>query len=318
MTVLRFFGIGVVGMNRHKCMLPILLVAMVALALGAACDSGSSSRAQAQTEVPLDDAEIITQANDVEEFDEFEVLIEINATDLDAGLQGMLDGDAWKWATVTGPGGQPIFRFQPGGSLAKHGVTETQWESNEPPFEPSEEAEPGYTLDDFLEMFPEGEYTARGLTVENDQLESGTELTHDLPAGPDVISPEEEEKVERGSDLTITWYAVETEFDPEDPQGLGTALLESDIVAYIVVAEYDLVLNPDADDEEEITRVLTIDVAADEAEQFSAVIPADFLPDEPPGENDELEFKIEVGAVEESGNRTFTEIPLELVNPELI
>ena len=36
----------------------------------------------------------------LDEFDEFEVFIEINATDGDAGLQGKLDGDAWKLATV--------------------------------------------------------------------------------------------------------------------------------------------------------------------------------------------------------------------------
>lgn len=242
-----------------------------------------------------------------DEFDEFEVFIEINATDGDAGLQGKLDGDAWKLATVKGPwgpDGRAIFRFNPGGSLQKQGISEIQWESDEPEFGE-------FSLDEFLYRFPAGTYTAWGWTVEGAWLRSVTELTHDLPAGPLVTSPEENGEVQGGVDLVVEWEEVTKQFDPGDPQGSSTDDLESEIVAYIVVAEYDLVLNPDTDDEEEITRVLTIDVARD---VFSAVIPADFLPDDP-GEGNELEFKIEVGAVEESGNRTFWEVPLELVAP---
>jgi hypothetical protein len=283
-------------MKKHMLILSIFLVAVVALILGASAPEGWAQ---------------------CEEFDEFEVFIEINATDLDAGLQGMLDGEAWNQATVRNPNDEPIFSFEPGGTLAEHGVTEIQWESNEPPFKPSKEAEPNYNLDDFLELFEEGVYTASGTPVEGGCLESETELTHDLPAGPHVTSHEEDEEVVRGSDLIVTWDEVTKEFDPKDPQGQkqNASDLDPEIVAYIVVAEYDLLLNAGTEDEEEITRVLTIDVAADvpAVGYFSVVIPADFLPDEPEPGN-ELEFKIEVGAVEESGNRTFTEIPLEFVD----
>ena len=83
-------------------------------------------------------------------------------------------------------------------------------------------------------------------------------------------------------------------------------------MGYIVVAEYDVLANAGTDDEEVvISRALTIDVAPNET---SATIPADFLPDAPAA-GLELEFKIEVGAREESGNTTFTEIPLEVVDP---
>ena len=285
------------GMKRHLRMLPVFLVAVVALILGvSAADSSASGYHHWRPEVS--------------EFDEFEVFIEINATDLDAGLQGKLDGEAWNYANVRGPNGRSIFRLNPKGSLREHGVTEIQWESNEPPFEPSDEAEDGYTLDEFLELFPEGEYKAWGRTVERVWLRNVTELTHDLPAGPNVTSHEEDDEVERGSDLTITWNAVTTEFAPDDPQGAGTDPLGSDIVAYIVVAEYDVLVNPDTEDEEVVTsRAVTIDVAAD---VLMAVIPADFLPADP-GPGFGLDFKIEVGAVEESGNTTFTEIPLEVV-----
>jgi len=269
-------------------LLPVFLVAVVALILGASAPQIWAGGHHWRPEVS--------------QFDEFEVFIEINATDLDAGLQGKLDGDAWNYANVRGPNGRSIFHFWPAGSLREHGVTEIQWESNEPPFEPSEDAEEGYTLDDFLELFPEGTYKAWGRTVEGVYLRNVTELTHDLPAGPNVTL------VEQGSNLTITWDPVTNEFEPEDPQAQDppNTLLGSAIVAYIVVAEYTLTIDPDTDEEEEITRAVTIDVAADET---SADITEDFLPDEPEGD-DELEFKIEVGAQEESGNLTFTEIPI--------
>jgi hypothetical protein len=231
---------------------------------------------------------------EIDEFDEFDVFIEINATDLDAGLQGKLDGDAWQRAWVFGPNRLPIFKFAPRGVLGGHGVTEDQWESNEPPFEPSDEAEPGYTLDAFLETFDEGRYTAWGKTIEGGWLHGVTELTHDLPAGPMINVPEEDEVVNPTEDLVVEWEVVTTEFDPEDPQGELTDPLGSDIEVYIVVCEVD---------EDDIQDVLTMEVAApDGGGILTARIPADFL-------KPDLHYKVEVGAREASGNQTFWEVP---------
>ena len=58
--------VGVIGMTRY--MLPVFLAAVLALTLGAAA------------------------GDDVKEFDEANVFIEINATDGDAGFQGMKRG----------------------------------------------------------------------------------------------------------------------------------------------------------------------------------------------------------------------------------
>ena len=274
-------------MKRHMLLWPVFLVAVVALILGASTP--------------------VSWANGwVEELDEFKIFIEINATDLDAGLQGKLDGEAWNWAVVKGPNRHAIFRLRPTGSLRNQGVTEFAWESAEPPFEPADEAE--YTLEEFLARHQEGRYKAWARTLDRSWLRGVTELTHDLPAGPNVTSHAEGDTVYRGSDITVMWNAVTTEFDPDDPQGAATDPLGSDIVAYIVVAEYDLVLDPGGDDEEEISRKVEIDVAGD---VLMATIPADFLPDDP-GVPHELEFKIEVAAVEDSGNQTFIEIPLDV------
>ena len=69
------------GTKRHMLLLPVFLVAVVALIIGAAApDSSASGYHHWRPEVS--------------QFDEFEVFIEINATDLDAGLQGKLDGEA--------------------------------------------------------------------------------------------------------------------------------------------------------------------------------------------------------------------------------
>ena len=215
-----------------------------------------------------------------EEFEEFEVFIEINATDEDAGLQGLLDGEAWSKAKISGPDGRTVFQLQPSANLKDQGVTEFAWESNEPEFDE-------FSLAQFLARFPAGEYTARGKTVDSDSspafdLESTTELTHDLPAGPEITSPEEEEEiVVTGENLKVSWEEVD-----EDYQG---GPLGSDIVLYQVVCEFE---------DEETLRVFSVDVDPD---VFCAEIPGDFL-------KPDREYKLEVAAREESGNQTTSEI----------
>jgi hypothetical protein len=212
-----------------------------------------------------------------QEFDEFKVFIEINATDGDAGLQGKLDGEAWNQATVTRPDGEVVFELTPQSNLMEHGVTEIQWESNEPPFTE-------FPLADFLTRFPAGEYSASAMTVAGQVLMSTATLTHNLPAGPVITAPAEEEVVVSGTDLTVTWEAVTDDF-----QRPGAGDLASAIVGYVVVVEYE---------GEETTEVLTLDVPAEETQ---AIIPGSFL-------RTGRIYKIEVGAREESGNQTVTEI----------
>ncbi len=220
-------------------------------------------------------------AGEPEEFAEFAIFIEINATDGDAGLQGKIDGDAWHRARIYGPNEAVVFEYRAKDNLGDHGVTEVQWESNEPPFDE-------FPLADFLALFPEGEYRARGKTVEDGRLVSTADLTHDLPAGPVITSHEDEDEVELdGSNLKIEWLAV-----TEDYRG---GALASDIDGYVVVAEVDLEIMG-----VEVTQVVTIDVDAD---THFAEIPGDFLF---PGR----EYKIEIGARESSGNLTFTEMAL--------
>lgn len=99
-----------------------------------------------------------------------------------------------------------------------------------------------------------------------------------------MSAPEEEAVVASGEDLTVMWQAV-----VDDIQRPGASDLASAIVSYLVVVEHE---------GEDANQVLTIDVAPDETQ---AVVPGSFL-------KPDRVYKIEVGAREESGNQTFTEL----------
>jgi hypothetical protein len=220
----------------------------------------------------------------VKEFDEFTVFIEICGTDEDAGIKGLLSGEPWWRARIFGPDGRSIYQFGP--KLADVGSGTVFWESTEPPFA-------DLPLDEFLDRFPEGEYTAWGAKVGGGRLRSTALLTHNLPAGPVITSHKDKEVVElTGENLIVTWEAV-----TEDFRG---GLLQSDVIGYIMTVTFETeILGETAE------RELTVDVIPPTT--FSAEIPADFL--EP-----DTEVQIEVAAREESGNRTSKEVFIHVVD----
>jgi hypothetical protein len=197
------------------------------------------------------------------------IRFEVNDTDGDAGIQVFLDGEPWKSVRIYDPDGERIFEIKNGGSLKEFGLTELFCESNEPPFDE-------VPLLEVLDLFPEGEYEFVGRTVEGDELVGCATLTHDLPDGPVVVNPEEDEEVDP-DDAVIEWNPVTT------PAGI-------DIVAYqvIVVCEDPL-------------RVFRADLPASAT---SITIPPEFLE---PG----TEYSFEVLAIEVSGNQTITESSFE-------
>jgi hypothetical protein len=221
----------------------------------------------------------------VREWDEFAVFIEICGTDLDAGLKILLGGEPWKQAAVFAPDGRPIYQLGP--RLGDVGSGTVFLESAEPPFA-------DFPLDEFLDRFPEGEYTARGTTLEGIELKGTAVLTHNLPAGPTITSHKDGEFVElTGKNLVVTWEKV-----TEDFRG---GPLGSKIVAYILTVTYEIKIFGKT-----VNRELTIDVIPPDT--FSAEIPADFL-------KPNTEVQIEVAAREESGNRTSKEIFINVVDP---
>ena len=87
------------------------------------------------------------------------LIIEVNATDRDAGLQVFLDGEPWSGMGVLAPDGRMILDVDATARLNRFGLTELFSESHEPEF--SE-----LSLRKFKQRFPEGTYTFRGTTAE--------------------------------------------------------------------------------------------------------------------------------------------------------
>ena len=113
--------------------------------------------------------------------------IEHNATDKDTGFQGFIDSEGWRRLDVRGPDG-PALRFEGRGALARLGLTELFFETVEP-----ENAD--VPIEQMLAKLPEGNYTIAGAAQENGKRAGRTLgkawLTHDIPEGPQLVSPAE-------------------------------------------------------------------------------------------------------------------------------
>jgi hypothetical protein len=192
------------------------------------------------------------------------LIVEVNATDGDAGLQFFLDGDPWRSMTISDPTGRVILDVDAEGRLRNWGLTELFSESNEPPF--SE-----VPLAEFKARFPEGRYAFVGETIEGERLVGTARLSHDIPDGPKITSPADGASVGR-NDVVARWKA------PPEPPGI-------DIVGYRVIAT-----------REDPLRVYQVELPASAR---SVPIPAAFL-------QSNTEYELEIQAIEESGNWTFT------------
>src|SRR5919106_1582223 len=230
----------------------LVVLGALALVVGIAAVARSSSGppAQAAKSIRLEEATMI---------------IETNATDGDAGLQVFLDGEPWRSMAVSRPGGKRILDVKAKGRLRNFGLTELFSESNEPEFNE-------LPFDRFKRRFPEGQYRFAGRTIEGDRLEGKARLSHDIPSGPQITSPEADSTVAR--DNAVASWAPVTE------PGI-------DIAGYRAIVE-----------REDPLRVFNADLPA---AQTSVTIPPEFLE---PG----TEFKLEVQAIEANGNQTISEI----------
>ncbi len=126
-------------------------------------------------------------------FADAEVFFEFNSTDNDLGLQIFLDAEGWRQVKVSDPRKQKIVQIMTEGKLSDLGITELRFESAEP--SPAE----------VLALFPAGEYTFRGKTVEDGKLYSTATLSQDLLPAP-TFSPSDGDAVDAGA-TTVTWNA---------------------------------------------------------------------------------------------------------------
>ena len=145
------------------------------------------------------------------------------------------------------------------------------------------------SLQELLDLFPEGEYEFVGLTTDGEGICGTAEFTHNIPAKPDP-----EVCVEDGDEGRVCWDAVDDEFD--DPYGAEVGD-EIEIEMYRVVAEA-------LDEEGEGLETLDIELPVD---ALCMGLPEEFVDLSPSGE-----FKFEVIATEESGNQTIFEAEFAL------
>ena len=222
---------------------------------------------------------ILSITDTAKAFEDAEIRIEVNSTDGDAGLQIFLDGEPWKRAKVKGPSGRTVFSVSNHGKLRKLGSTELFMESNEPNFEDQ-------SLSEILEFLPEGEYKFEGRTIDNEKLERTATLTHDLPCGPELTFPVEEQMLDPGLAVFIEWDPVTNKLNNETSECGEENGIE--IIGYQVIVD-----NEDSDPFQRFDIKLPADAT-------TVLVPPEFImPD--------TEYKFEVLALEASGNQTISE-----------
>ena len=228
------------------------------------------------------------------EFAEAHVFFELNNTDGDLGIHALIDGDPWKRLRIEDQRERRILDVKVRSRLRRQGLTEFFFESAEPPFD---ELLP----EEFFARFPTGTYEIEGVTLEGDEMESETAITHAMPAPPAptvngepaAMQCDEDEggydatEVSNAGGIMIAWPAVESTHPSIGyPQGSS----DIEIYNYEVVVEVEI-------GEDEFASVLSVILPP---EVTSMTIPAEFIAQ---GE----EFKYEVLAREASFNQTATE-----------
>jgi hypothetical protein len=112
------------------------------------------------------------------------LIIELNDTAQDVGVQVFLDAEPWKTMEIISPDGRRIFEVKGKANVGSLGLTELFAESNEPSLDE-------LSLEEFLALFPEGVYRFSGTTPDGEDLVGEATFTHAIPAAPIVTSPAE-------------------------------------------------------------------------------------------------------------------------------
>lgn len=226
------------------------------------------------------------------QLEEVKMLIEHNAADEDTGFQCFADGDPWVDLEIAGPGGE-IFSISAEGGLDGFGLTELFFETNEP-----ENAE--MSIADVLALMPEGTYSVTAIMADGSQSSVSTEFTHTIPAGTEVLSPEDGAENVDPAEVVIAWNPVTQTID-------GSTSIT--MVGYQVVVEAE----EEAANPEGFARAkFSVHVPASTT---SVSIPEAFM-------ESGKKYKVEILGIEISGNQTisasefFTGPAFEVEEPE--
>jgi hypothetical protein len=264
-------GWEVSGLRRPVYLVPVMLLAALALIVGAApreawaqVDACSSIGGPA---VQLPAAKLI---------------IEHNATDEDTGIHGLFDGINWTKLCVYDPHGVQILVVEATGPLREQSISGIFFESAEPP-------NAQVPIAEFLSSFPEGQYAVRGRAKDGRRL-TGTarftqrftqRFTHTIPAAPVITHPQDGDVV-GASNLEVRWNPVTATLDgtPLNPTG------------------YQVIITKDVKDDPNGFSRPTFDVHVLPS-ITSLTVSKEFL--EP-----KTTYELEVLALEASGNQTIS------------
>lgn len=206
-------------------------------------------------------------------FSKAKIIIEVNASAGDAGIQISVDGSEWNRLEVFDPNGRRIFEGTGRNSVGTQGVTEFFFESAEPSFD-------DLPLAELFLRFPEGIYKFAGVTVDGKTLTGKAGFTHAIPDGPEIVSPPGGATVDSIQPVVIAWEPVMRPFP-------GTTKPVK-ITGYQVIVE----------------RVKPQPLLAFSSEMpataTQVTVPAEFL-------QGKAEYNVEVLAIEAGGNQTITE-----------
>ncbi len=205
--------------------------------------------------------------------------IEHNATDNDTGFQGFVDSEGWEKLVFTGPDGAVVLTISGRGKLGNLGLTELFFETVEP-------ANADVSIEEMLKMLPEGNYTIEGPGIEAGERKGQTKgiawLTHNIPSGPEILTPEENAEVTSNSDLIVSWNPVTKTITGSD----------------VKIISYELIIQKDEKPHQHMIGKRGLDMYLPPS-VTSITIPKEFLE---PG----TAYKWEVLAIEESGNQTLS------------
>lgn len=221
------------------------------------------------------------------------IFFELNATAGDLGVHVSLDGESWKELTIKDPLGRSIMDLKPEGSAAKIGLTELFFEGSEPPLVDVSYAQ-------FLKLFPPGNYLFNGKTTGNQLLRNTDPLTAELPCPVKVVTPPEDKKVDPAK-VVIRWQAAPGMFNPDT--GICRRNKDVGLASYEVIAEI-------VNEAKGLVRHYTVELPPGATE---VPVPREFIKQglRFPG----TEFKLEVIAIEDSGNKTITERDFQVEAP---
>jgi hypothetical protein len=226
--------------------------ALLAPLLLLACDkSPAPTEVQGNQKSEVSSEELSTTGS--RPFEVAQAFFELNTTFHDMGFQVFLDDVAWDHVNLTDPQGNQVFGIHTEGRLAKLGITELHFESEEP--SPAE----------VRALFPSGRYTFHGRTLDGTTLVTQVDVSQHMPPAPS-FTPRNGQLVDK-SNVVVRWDRT------------GTKQVE------VIIEQDDLGHSLDVLLSGTTTRL---------------TIPPQFLR---PGR----EYKIELQAVTDNGNRTIAE-----------